>query len=336
MYYSVPDGARFKLWIEAAIHKKRTGSQIFFDYHNDMWKAIRQEFIPDRPLPELYAEQVRRIRENYDYISLLYSGGADSHNILMTFLNNNIHLDEVISCDSSLGRPATYNDSPLNLHSEFELTAKPMLKWVEHTYPRIKIRLIESSKKSIIDHISGDLTNRISKHRLLQVFSAYEHDIQVQSKGTLIVGQDKPYVLKQDDQFYFSFSNIIGHFADRKFVPFYWDYNFPELHINQCRAIARAGLCANSATAKESEIVGKNKTVELLYGHTWHGGFQVKKIKDYVFDNPYVDLYNHVKPGLWQKIQDLRSDLIKTSNISHSDIYPCRTEQFHLYLPPQS
>jgi len=334
-YYSIPDGARFKWWIEAAIHRKKINSQIFYDYHNDMWRSIRQELIPDRPLSELYLEQARRIRDSNQWISLLYSGGADSHNILMTFLNNNIHLDEIITCDSTLGRPITHSTNSLNLHSEIELTAKPILKRVQHDYPQINIRIIESSKNSIVDHITGDLTNRISKHRLLQIFSAYEHDVQVQSKGTLIVGQDKPYVLKQGDQFYFSFSNIIGHFADRKFVPFYWDYTFPELHINQCRVIARAGLCANGATSKESEIDGRDKTIELLYSDTWHHGFQVNKIKDYVFDNPYVDLYNYVEKGLWQKIQDVRSDLIKTSNLSNSDIYPCRTEHFPLYLSPQ-
>jgi len=44
----------------------------------------------------LYALRARQLREKYDYLVLYFSGGADSTNILKTFIDNNIFLDEIV------------------------------------------------------------------------------------------------------------------------------------------------------------------------------------------------------------------------------------------------
>lgn len=51
---------------------------------------------PKESLWEMYTRRAQQLREKYDYLVLMYSGGADSHNILNAFVRNNIHLDEIV------------------------------------------------------------------------------------------------------------------------------------------------------------------------------------------------------------------------------------------------
>jgi hypothetical protein len=332
MYYT-SDGTRFKLWIDARIHQNRTGHVPLFDYHNNVWKSLRQDLIPDRPLWDLYKEQAQRLRDQHSWLSLMYSGGADSHNILMAFLLNGVHLDEVITCDSSFGRPATFDTNSLNLHSEFELTAAPVLNWVIKTYPKTKVTVIKSTPDSIA--VSGEsLHNQLTNHRLLTLFNGFEHDTQITSIGTLIVGQDKPFLIKNGENFFFSFSCIVSNFSNRKSVPFYWDHTFPELHINQCRVLARNGVYIETGAVKESQLANRERYKDILYKKTWHRKFQVNKMSDYFEGNPYTGAFNYIDPLLWKKMADLRQDILTSSHLTLKDIYPCRTEQFPLYLPP--
>lgn len=334
MYYSPDTAFKADVWLDAAVYRKQTGNPVYYDYHTNMWKALDQTKILDQPLPVLYAEQARRIRDRHSWISLLYSGGADSHNILMTFIKNGIHLDEVISATSSMGRKATFNEDPTNLHSEFDITTKPVLNWLAMRHPEIKITVVESTFGSVVTEAEASLESRITCHRLLQVFNSFERDVQVRSQDTVISGHDKPFILMIDGQPHFSFSNVIDTFTDRKWVPFYWDHTFPELHINQCRVLARHQISFSAENVKESQFQQKDQIKELLYGHTWHYGFQVNKINDYFLDNPYVEILRHLKPETWQAVQNIRSDLLNATHLSPSEVYPCRTEQFPLYLPP--
>lgn len=52
---------------------------------------------PEEHLDQLYMERAIELRNKYDYIILMLSGGVDSQNILKVFLNNNIKIDKVIS-----------------------------------------------------------------------------------------------------------------------------------------------------------------------------------------------------------------------------------------------
>lgn len=66
------------------------------------------------PLSELYRRRAEQLRNDYDYLILMYSGGSDSDNILDTFVTNNIHLDEV--CHNVISNSVgLYNDAINNI-----------------------------------------------------------------------------------------------------------------------------------------------------------------------------------------------------------------------------
>jgi hypothetical protein len=55
---------------------------------------------PNVSLKEFYRRRAQSLRDKYDYIVLQYSGGPDSQNVLDTFLENNIKLDEIVNFNS--------------------------------------------------------------------------------------------------------------------------------------------------------------------------------------------------------------------------------------------
>ena len=64
------------------------------------WKFNQVEFEnfnwtvePPGSLEFWYKQRAQEIRNKYDYIVIWYSGGADSHNVLMSFVRNNIFVD---------------------------------------------------------------------------------------------------------------------------------------------------------------------------------------------------------------------------------------------------
>src|SRR5262245_7733265 len=82
---------------------------------------------PEPSLADLYRARALRLRDQYDYLILMYSGGADATQVLMTFLNNGIHLDEVctfypLRFAERLGGAPAPNDSLALLH-EYRLAA---------------------------------------------------------------------------------------------------------------------------------------------------------------------------------------------------------------------
>jgi len=66
-------------------------------YHDEFFNSFDWTKEPIQDLSTLYCNRAKKLREQYDYIVLMYSGGSDSNNILDTFAKNNIHLDEICS-----------------------------------------------------------------------------------------------------------------------------------------------------------------------------------------------------------------------------------------------
>lgn len=102
---------------------------------------------PRQELWDLYIRRARQIREKYDYLVLLYSGGADSHNLLNVFVRSGIHLDEIMQFTNYeiSGRKDNF------WNSELYNVAMPI---TQHTIDTFKLR----TKHRIVD-VSDDLAN---------------------------------------------------------------------------------------------------------------------------------------------------------------------------------
>lgn len=81
--------------LEAIEQHGRTGHSIAWHYNTHSYSTFDWTQEPPGSLETWYAARARQIRDQYDYLVLWYSGGADSANILSTFVDNNIFIDEI-------------------------------------------------------------------------------------------------------------------------------------------------------------------------------------------------------------------------------------------------
>jgi len=100
--YYEQDGKKFQSKAMALyasyLPPKKDRGDIVWRLHNfeSKLEAINLSEEPKESLSTLYIQRAQQLRNDYEYLILNYSGGPDSHNILETFLLNNIFLDEIL------------------------------------------------------------------------------------------------------------------------------------------------------------------------------------------------------------------------------------------------
>lgn len=88
-----------------------TLEDVKYHFHDDFFSSFDWTKEPKESIEYYYAERAKQIRDDYDYVVLMYSGGSDSHNVLETFVNNNIFLDEICSSISYKGSGLIIGDA---------------------------------------------------------------------------------------------------------------------------------------------------------------------------------------------------------------------------------
>lgn len=96
MFYYFEDGTKFTSKTETIKYSTEKGLTPKFYYYDHIYENLDWSIAPTESLDYYYKEQAQRIRDNYDYVILAYSGGYDSTNILETFYFNNIKLDKIL------------------------------------------------------------------------------------------------------------------------------------------------------------------------------------------------------------------------------------------------
>ena len=82
--------------VYALIKASEKNTRATWWYYNEIFDNANENFkLHDASVEAMYRQRALQLRESYDYLILNYSGGADSHNILATFLKNNIKLDHI-------------------------------------------------------------------------------------------------------------------------------------------------------------------------------------------------------------------------------------------------
>jgi hypothetical protein len=226
-------------------------------------------------LPELYLRRAQQLRERYDYLVLYFSGGADSGNILHTFLSNGIFLDEIVM---QLPEPMRETFDPTdrsmrNNYAEIEYSAIPFLN--RYTLdPRTRVRYQDFAAPVIelFNHDDWFDTNPIGTNLCVSgiarqyttlterhILELCERDIAVGQ----ILGVDKPHLTYDNaGNYYFYFSDTsamhaLPMTADQKDVFnnryhtefFYWTPDLPEIVVKQAQSIK--AYCETNAQARQ-------------------------------------------------------------------------------------
>ena len=95
-YYTVGSYKTYSK-VEALEYHAQNKHAVQWHYNPEVYNNFDWTVEPPGSLDNWYRARALQIREQYDYLVIWYSGGADSDNILNTFVKNNIFIDEIAS-----------------------------------------------------------------------------------------------------------------------------------------------------------------------------------------------------------------------------------------------
>lgn len=260
-FYTVGD-KKFSNKLDAVLSAQLTNSKVEWNFFDDVFSRVDWLTEPDTSLDQFYKIRAEQIRNAYDYVIVFCSGGADSTNVIRSFINNNIKVDEVIGIAPLSGLKNwdydAKNISDINTISETKFALLPLLNELS-TKHNIKVTLYDFFEDMISYQdeqwaatACGNIATALTPH--FTNVSAIPHiDTIIQSGKTvaLVYGTDKPIMSVDNSTGNIDFILADGgvnylNMPDSRVLPnvdrvlFYWTPELPRMLVKQAHIIARA------------------------------------------------------------------------------------------------
>lgn len=231
-------------------------NDIVWKFHDDEFNSIDWTIEPSLSINEFYRQRALSIRQKYDYVILMCSGGPDSTNMAYSFLRNGIHVDEIVASAPMSGLSNWKNDpndqKTENTISETKLAQIPFVNEIHDLYPHIKITINDyfedmlSYKDSDWLIKSTDYIHPTTVARYaLEKFPHLQKLAETDKKVGVVYGIDKPTIFIEKDKIY----NMIVDYAvntptDNDFKNFYnelfyFSHEMPQLVVKQCHMLKK-------------------------------------------------------------------------------------------------
>lgn len=208
---------------DQALLNNDTNPDIKFWFHDDVFGSIDWKIEPEFTLDELYALRAKQLRDSFDYLILMYSGGSDSNQILHTFMKNNIHIDELRSYwpekISKCVIPKNDPRSPIGLLYEYHDVMKEIQKF-SVSFPKTKINVIDYTyninttikDNFIIDNekkyfVNGAIFQQAKQKIEIDILKNDVDKLKTKKVG-VIYGCDKPKLYYRGNKLYYAFADI--------------------------------------------------------------------------------------------------------------------------------
>jgi hypothetical protein len=125
---------------------------VHFNWYEELFKQSTFFEEPLESLDELHRQRALEIRNKYSYVRLWFSGGADSITALNAFLDNDVHIDEIIL----FCRPdVNVSDISKSSNREILMSALPYLEFRKDKLVKTKINNITLTKQDYKSVLSG-------------------------------------------------------------------------------------------------------------------------------------------------------------------------------------
>lgn len=259
------NGIDFSSKIDALIYSTTVNCAVEWHFNQPVFSAYNWQIEPDATLDQLYDARARQLRDQYDYVILSYSGGADTNNILESFIRQNLHIDEIVvnhmtkaTAGTTVLDPAV--KSSWNFAAEHQLQAVPRLQYINTVLPRTKITELDVSDSVItalqkfndVDWVLGH-NDHLSVGQLFRYnyfhFGQIKKQFDAGKKVCIVVGIDKPRTAIHNNNFYISFVDTVANITtindfnqDYNNVTtemFYWSPNCADLLCKQAHVILK-------------------------------------------------------------------------------------------------
>jgi hypothetical protein len=255
--------------LDKMLENKDYGSSFHFHFHDEYFASLNWSIEPEFDIGTLYKLRAQQLRDKYKYLVVQFSGGSDSTQILRTFLDNGIFIDE-IQCFhfetlvSKVSEQELLSGDDSSILLEYKYAAKPFLEKFKEKSPNTKISSIDLSKRFTEDLVNGEYAYLgVNKNQTIMASTVYNttpkaynyyslkyiEEQYKQRDGIAIVrGFDKPklYIDKEGDM-YFYFNDMIIN-GNRNMIMgdlpnigvienFYWSKDAPLIPIKQSHMV---------------------------------------------------------------------------------------------------
>lgn len=258
-YYSVGDRFRTYFKLLAIEEAKRTNQPLRWNFNPETYGRYDWTLEPKDDLLELYRRRAQEIRDSYDYVVLWYSGGADSWNILNTFLRNNIKIDEIAQFHTYEGD----KDRNSDMNAEIFSTSIPHTQKIVEQMPWIKHRVLDISELIVNTFQRVDMrfefpyrvkflagANTVSRAYVRDWVDDYRHMIDSGKKLCFVMGVEKPRLISDtaDGRYHLMLVDDtnetnarVQEMAGQGYFDewFYWGANSMDILAKQCHLLMR-------------------------------------------------------------------------------------------------
>lgn len=235
----------------------RSRLPITWNFNDEVYNQVNWQTRDNISLTELYRIRAQQLRNQYDYLVLCWSAGADSDTILNSFLDNNILLDEIVllwPISKTQGKyiPKVDND-PYNMVSEWDLTIKPRIEYLKKHHPNLKITICDILDDVPPEEFSDDTVLILEKHNYfsIQKYRALDNVLRDRAEQypntATIVGVAPVETVILDDYLAIQFIDSVATATPksdytlqgwaRNIEFFYWTPSLPELIKEQAHVV---------------------------------------------------------------------------------------------------
>ena len=290
---------------DALIFKKTLPhATLYFHWFEDAFARLNVSVEPLQTHAELCRQRAQELRNTYGYLRLWFSGGADSQTALDSFVNNNIHLDEIILTqypdNINNANPAETSDR------ENAIAALPALQRIKHKLTRTRVTLLRPGVDDISQWFNGATDpDKISGFDSLDGNLSFNMELGwalgVKLKNAPptdfcdILGGSKVRLWKNKNKWYFYFIDSAIHDAmfSSRTEDFFVSRNIPDLYLKTAYMLQQFHINSNS-----TDLYVNNLHKTTLLAKIYNAAMGRASVHDVAAFKWYRDTYN---PATWTK-----------------------------------
>lgn len=320
-YFQVRDFksfSKYEAW-QYAYNNNISLSELNYNFNDEYLNQFDWSVEPTETIDELYVKRARQLREKYDYLVLMYSGGIDSHVVLHTFLDNNIKIDEIIVCTN-----LKYLSKKHKFNQEVFETAIPRLESLKLSEKNIKINIVDVGElisKQYLDNTqlnnflynaNGTLSTWTIAIRSWLFKLQQQHQIEISKSGNkigYIWGLDKPAIRIENNNYCFKYDDSAPDFACKNFFSkkvygnelsnftdeaFYVSKEVPELTIKQAHLICSElkKMSANDPRLVTADLIANTGPFVKHKSDKWLSKKQLERL---IYPNAPIEIFGNDK-----------------------------------------
>jgi len=218
-------GKQYDNKLKAVVDAVPQGWWPHYNFFEEQFSQYNWTLEPTQSLSELYQERARKLRSKYSFIAIEYSGGADSWNVLYSFIKQGLKVDLVIHKVAEAAIKGRENDKSIeNSAAESYYQAYPWYKKFLELDPTLKWHTYNTTDEII----NGWSTSSLDPFEVNSLHIGHMNKVPgivtdgysfIPNNATILYGIDKPNLVVKDSKFYLYFpdhSVTCRAFAERE------------------------------------------------------------------------------------------------------------------------